>query len=189
METIRNKDIVNKVIKITRELMLSYGVKGWSMDDLAKECRMSKKTFYKIIGNKEELIFRCVLYTKKQNLAQIENFINSDQSYDELLDNFSNTFTQIFAPYIIKNVVQLKSEFPRIGEIIDNMKTSYELLFTKFFKTGNDLGYLVDFIDPESIYYLLSGIVELNLMNCKSSKEFKRKNDLALGVLIKGIRK
>lgn len=48
--------IVDKIIGVSERLFMTYGVKSISMDDIASELGMSKKTIYKYVDTKEKLI-------------------------------------------------------------------------------------------------------------------------------------
>ena len=47
-----------KILAKAELLFMKYGVKSVTMDDLAKEMGISKKTIYQVAKNKEELIFK-----------------------------------------------------------------------------------------------------------------------------------
>ncbi len=49
-------DIKEQITATAKELFLQYGIRSVSVDDICKELRMSKKTFYQYFGQKEELI-------------------------------------------------------------------------------------------------------------------------------------
>lgn len=50
-----NEDLKNILSKV-RELYTSYGIKGITMDDVAKELGISKKTLYQHVSDKEDLV-------------------------------------------------------------------------------------------------------------------------------------
>lgn len=45
------------------ELFLKYGIRSITMDDVARELGISKKTLYKYVSNKADLVDRCVKFT------------------------------------------------------------------------------------------------------------------------------
>ena len=61
----KNKQLVHLLQK-SGELFKKYGVKSYTMDDVAKELGMSKKTIYQFVENKAEL----VKLTMEQYLAE-----------------------------------------------------------------------------------------------------------------------
>jgi AcrR family transcriptional regulator len=50
-----NNDLINILIKV-RELYLKYGIKSITMDDVAQELGISKKTLYQFVADKDDLV-------------------------------------------------------------------------------------------------------------------------------------
>ena len=62
-----------QIVTKARDLFMRYGIKSISMDDLARELGMSKKTVYQYVENKADLIqkvFEDHLEEEKQVLAE-----------------------------------------------------------------------------------------------------------------------
>ena len=55
-----NEEVIRSVYSNTIRMVNDYGIRGWNMDDLARESGLAKNTLYKIIGNKEALIMNIV---------------------------------------------------------------------------------------------------------------------------------
>ena len=58
-----------------RMLLLRYGIKSMTMDDVSKELRVSKKTLYRFVRNKEDLVkqvmeLECTRHRKKVDSVQ-----------------------------------------------------------------------------------------------------------------------
>lgn len=189
MAKVGDIDIEDKVFEVTKELLLKYGVKGWNMNNLSEECGMSKRTLYKIIKNKEELLYKCSLSNINRQISKLEKFFNSDQSYDYLLDNLSTVVIDLIAEFIIRNEDSLRKEYPRIREMIDQRLVCFNKLYIDFFLKGQKLGCLDESLNPQLINELLDGIVEHNIINCRSKEEFQLNLHFAIKVLIRGIRK
>ena len=50
-----NEDLKNILLKV-RELYMKYGIKSITMDDVASEIGISKKTLYQFVTDKDELV-------------------------------------------------------------------------------------------------------------------------------------
>lgn len=48
----------NNIINTARELFFKFGIRNVSMDDICKHMRISKKTLYKYVSNKDELVVK-----------------------------------------------------------------------------------------------------------------------------------
>ena len=63
--------------KIT-PLFLQYGIKSISMDDIAKELGVSKKTLYQVFSDKKEVVVKTIDYIKKHMDLIVEEFNSSN---------------------------------------------------------------------------------------------------------------
>lgn len=67
-------EIQKRIIQCAEELMLRYGVKNITMDEIARKMGISKKTIYQFFSDKNELVCSVVkkhLEEKDQILQQI----------------------------------------------------------------------------------------------------------------------
>ncbi len=53
-------EVHKKIIDDTMELFFKYGIRSITMDDVAREMGMSKKTIYKYVSNKADLVDQCI---------------------------------------------------------------------------------------------------------------------------------
>ena len=75
-----------QIVTKARDLFMRYGIKSISMDDLARELGMSKKTVYQYVENKADLIqkvFEDHLEEEKQTLAQYRS--EATNAIDEMI--------------------------------------------------------------------------------------------------------
>ncbi|WP_197494016.1 TetR/AcrR family transcriptional regulator [Lewinella sp. 4G2] len=80
--------IERKLIETATEMYMRLGIRSVSMDDVAREMGVSKKTIYTVVDNKEELV-RKVMYqdTCKDLEVIVANHAKSRDAIDELLMN------------------------------------------------------------------------------------------------------
>jgi hypothetical protein len=67
-----NEDQKNILIKV-RELYMKYGIKGITMDDVASEIGISKKTLYQFVTDKDELVGKFIDHEINQRQREICN--------------------------------------------------------------------------------------------------------------------
>ncbi len=65
--------------------MDKYGISSVTMDDIAKECHISKRTLYEKIPDKRTLVWKCVLFEKERKHNETRELINKSQSTLEAL--------------------------------------------------------------------------------------------------------
>ncbi|MBM3937105.1 MAG: TetR/AcrR family transcriptional regulator [Sphingomonadales bacterium] len=71
-------DLANRVLSTAERLFHRFGVKSVTMDDVAKEISISKKTLYKCFRDKESLVLSTVESHISENEAAIENIVNNE---------------------------------------------------------------------------------------------------------------
>lgn len=114
-----------RILQTASQMFLSQGFKTTTMDDIAREMGVSKKTLYKFFQNKEDLVKETTLYVfgyiyknidkiKQQNLNPIEEFFQIRKFIKESVKTTS------FSPY-----AQLKKYYPDIAQMLLNLKKQY----------------------------------------------------------------
>jgi len=107
-----------KIIGKSRELFLKLGFKSVTMDDIANEMAISKKTIYKYFSNKEVLITETTLIAHKE-IHQIINTIIA-LNHNAIQENFEirKMFQEMFNSSDNSPVYQLKKHYPEIYESV-----------------------------------------------------------------------
>lgn len=112
-------------MKRAEGLFMRYGIKSVSMDDIARELGVSKKTLYQFFENKEDLIFKT-----------IENHLSDEVcEMDKLQGQASNALQEIMllARHVIRQfqelspsaVYDLKKYYPEAWGMIDQMQREH----------------------------------------------------------------
>lgn len=83
-----------------RDFFMQYGIKSVSMDDLSSNLGISKKTLYKVVDNKEDLVMKVI-----ENHIQVQN-----EEMDVILSQNNGAIEEMlkFARYIISLLKDLK---------------------------------------------------------------------------------
>ena len=127
-----------KIISKASELFLRLGFKSVTMDNIAGEMCISKKTVYKYFCNKEILIEESTSIVHKQVHEMIDSIVN--QNLNAIHENFEirDTFRDLFKNNIDTSpIYQLKKHYP---EIYQNV-LSYEIdQCTQYFKANIEKG-------------------------------------------------
>jgi AcrR family transcriptional regulator len=105
-----------KIIAKANSLFLKLGFKSVTMDDIASEMCMSKKTIYKYFCNKEVLIEESTDVMHKE-VYQIINSIIA-QNHNAIQENFEirKMFKEMFKTSDTSPLYQLKKYYPEIYE-------------------------------------------------------------------------
>ncbi len=79
-------EIKEKIVSVAAEMFMRYGVRSVSMDDVARDLGMSKKTLYQSFSNKDELIQEVAKAHIKVEKGQFEDMASkSENAIDELV--------------------------------------------------------------------------------------------------------
>ena len=117
----------DRILSRTRALFMRNGIKSVSMDDIANNLGMSKKTLYKTFANKDELVL--AVMTNNLNAAQSECTYVASHAADavqEMLnisawadEQFGNVHPSIF--------YDLKKYYPTAWALFSTHKSSFIL--------------------------------------------------------------
>ena len=186
---IGDENIEKIVLDRTKELLTRYGIKGWNMDDLAQESGMSKRTLYKIIGNKEDLLYKCYHDDFEANTNSLNKYLNQDLSYFDLLDNLPEQIIAGVGNYVISASKSMRTEYPRISAMIENKVQENHNILKAFFEKIEKEGYLKENANTKITINFINALMSYNVLNSKDKTEFELKVKEELDFLFMAIRK
>ncbi|WP_372751669.1 TetR/AcrR family transcriptional regulator [Labilibaculum sp.] len=184
-----NENIEKIVFESTKNILLKRGVKGWNMDDLAKECGMSKRTLYKIIGSKEDLLYKCYEETFNSYTENSREFMKQDVDYYTLLDNLTDQIANGIDEYVIANSMSIRTEYPQISKMIDEKINIQHELIIAFIEKGCSKNLLRDHVNPKNINHIVEALMNYNITNSKDKADFEVKIKEQLKFLFEIIKK
>lgn len=109
----------------SRDLFKRYGVKNLTMDDIARELGMSKKTIYQQVENKAELVKKSMQYYLTEEREKMKEILESKpNSVDAMIELFSYFIGQIseFNPLAFH---ELQKYYPETWEIYIEYRNFY----------------------------------------------------------------
>ncbi|MFK6999630.1 TetR/AcrR family transcriptional regulator [Flavobacterium oreochromis] len=104
----------NRIISKATDMFLKLGFKSVTMDDIAAEMGISKKTIYKFFNNKESLIRESTFVIHDKIHLVIDEILA--KNYNAIEENFEirRLFKEMFQSYDNSPVYQLKKHYPEI---------------------------------------------------------------------------
>ncbi len=79
-------EIKNNILQKVTALFFKYGIKSVTMDDIARELGMSKKTLYQFFENKNDLITQMFQHEEQCDIEMTKVILaNADNALDELM--------------------------------------------------------------------------------------------------------
>jgi len=103
-----------KIMSKASDLFLKLGFKSVTMDDIAGEMCISKKTIYKYFCNKEILIEESTAMVHSEIHAIIENIITKNHNAIEENFEIRKMFKEMFKSADTSPIYQLKKHYPEI---------------------------------------------------------------------------
>jgi TetR/AcrR family transcriptional regulator, biofilm operon repressor len=106
----------DKIIKKATDMFLKLGFKSVTMDDIACEMCISKKTIYKFFSNKEMLIEEGTEFIHQKIHALMDEVVA--KNYNAIQENFElrKMFKEMFQSFDHSPAYQLKKHYPEIYE-------------------------------------------------------------------------
>ena len=104
----------DKIIKKATDMFLKLGFKSVTMDDIACEMCISKKTIYKYFSNKEKLIEEGTEVIHQKIHALMDDVIA--KNHNAIVENFEmrKMFKEMFQSFDHSPAYQLKKHYPEI---------------------------------------------------------------------------
>lgn len=165
----------DKIISKATEMFLKLGFKSVTMDDIASEMCISKKTIYKFFTNKEILIEEGNdVFHEKIMQGMNEIMAKSDNAIQENF-NIRNMFVEMFKIADKSPLYQLKKHYPTIHQKVMAQETELcTECFRKNILKGIEQGLYRKDIEVESYikfyYTLIFTINETTILERDASK-------------------
>ena len=168
-----------KIINKAKEMFLRLGFKSITMDDIASEIGISKKTIYKYFSNKDILIENTIelAFSEVQEIIiKIENL-----NLNAIEENFEikRMFREMFKSAESSPIYQLKKHYPEIYDKVLSMQVSVcEDCFRQNITKGIREGLYRENLDIDNyvkFYYTLIFNINENTMLEKDAHELEVK--------------
>lgn len=140
----------DKIVEQSEEKFFKDGFYKTTMDEVASELGMSKKTIYKFFPSKDDLIMAIVKHFMNRMKGKILPALNSDKNAIEKLGELIKILAGVSEKISSKRMEEMKRHFPQIWNEIDSFRT--KMMFeniTRVIDQGKAEGLFVDY--PTSI--------------------------------------
>ncbi len=158
----------DKIIKKATDMFLKLGFKSVTMDDIACEMCISKKTIYKYFSNKEKLIEEGTEVVHQKIHTLMDEVVA--KNYNAIKENFEmrKMFKEMFQSFDHSPAYQLKKHYPEIYEkMMANEIEDCNAMFTQNIVKGIQQGLYRPETDVEAatkFYYTLIFFINENTL-------------------------
>ena len=135
-----------KIIEQIEDKLFNEGFYKTTMDDVASELGMSKKTIYKFFPSKEDLVMAIAKHFMERMKSKILPALNSDKNAIEKLGDLINILAKGSEKISQKRMEEMKKHFPEIWIEIDKFRT--QMMFgniTRVIDQGKNEGLFIDY--------------------------------------------
>lgn len=168
----------DKIIKKATEMFLKLGFKSVTMDDIACEMCISKKTIYKYFHNKEMLIEEGTEVVHQKIHSIIDEIVSKNHNAIEENFEIRRMFKEMFQSFDHSPAFQLKKHYPEIyAKMMANEIEDCNTVFTQNISKGIEQGLYRKDVNIEAavrFYYTL--IFSINENTQLESEAIKLEN-------------
>ncbi len=152
MESVRQAELKEQILGKSDELFIRYGIKSISMDDLARELGISKKTLYQFVDNKADLIQQVFQRRISQEKALMARFReDAEDAIDEML-RLARYVIGVLREISPTTVYDLQKYYREVWEKMEALQQQhvFEIILENL-KRGMDQGLYRENLNPEII--------------------------------------
>jgi len=161
MESEGHDDALHRLIRDTAfEKFRRFGSRRVTMDEIARDLRISKKTLYQHYSTKADLVMACMDKFQGQVFGIIEASMSGKGKVLERLIAIQKAFSLISQTITADFITDLKSEFPWIWEEVDRRRHATLSHFESLYAEGVASGEFYPEIHPKVAVLMQLAIME-----------------------------
>ncbi|TVP45100.1 MAG: TetR/AcrR family transcriptional regulator [Mongoliibacter sp.] len=139
-----------KIIETATEQFMRFGVRSVTMDDIARQAGVSKKTIYQEFSDKNQLVYETFQAAIESDKCSMERFPQKKIGVIEHLVQLSQYMRERFAninPYILN---EIQRYFPQSWQLFEDFKKDFVLKeIIELLDSGKEQGYFRPEINSE----------------------------------------
>ena len=176
---------ISVILEVAERIFFQFGYTNSSMEEIANECGMSKKTIYKHFASKEEVLMECVKRKIDINSKRITEIIYSeDIKFHDKIEKIILATSENFKEIDISFLYDIKKSCKEAWKLIENHKLNHiPKNFTVLITDGIKKGYVKKDVKAEIVAYIYLSAM-LNLLD---SSFFSNTSNYSILEIIKEI--
>lgn len=116
-----------KILSGSRELFYRYGIKNITMDEIAKQLGISKKTIYQEFPDKDALVHSLMESDMEVRQREFDLIYNSSENLVEEVFAIMKKMTEIFSTCNPVMYYDLQKHYPKTWKVFSDFKMKYIL--------------------------------------------------------------
>jgi AcrR family transcriptional regulator len=179
-----------KILNFSQAQFVASGFHNTTMDQIAREMKISKKTIYKHFNTKDDLIRACIEQISSGVKKSIEQIVGSGTTSVEKLYSIGRVLLNVTLKINDKWLKDLKTHYFFIWEELERFReVNINKNFSSIIKQGQEEGYIVDY-PPKAILTIIRSSMqavinpEFLINNSISAQEAAK---ITLNIIFNGI--
>lgn len=147
MAVVQERD---RIVDLASEKFLSQGVSKVTLDEIASDLRMSKKTVYKFFPSKDDLLNSIVKVMLSRVEKQVHAIVSADQPFPEKMTQFLAFVSKFIGRFSTQFVRDMQRFAPTLWKEVETFRREH--IFSKLdamFAQAKREGFFRPDIDPE----------------------------------------
>jgi len=138
----------------------AFGIRRVTLDEIARELRISKKTIYQHYPSKEDLVKACTVNIRERVFPAVQAAINGQSSISERVMAVWQELGEIPRTVTREFTADLKAEYPHIWTEIETQRRSVIASMESLFREGIEHGEIWPDIHPRVAVRVLLAVLD-----------------------------
>jgi AcrR family transcriptional regulator len=166
------------ILEVAERIFFQFGYSNTSMEEIANECGMSKKTLYKYFKSKEGILLECVKRRIDYNSNIISDIIYSNEIiFHEKIEKIMMATSENFKDLDISFLYDIKKSCFDAWKLIENHKFNHiPEKFTYLINDGIKKGYIKKDVKADIVAHIylsaMSNLLDSNFFSNTSHFSF-----------------
>jgi TetR/AcrR family transcriptional regulator, cholesterol catabolism regulator len=166
------------ILEVAERIFFQFGYTNSSVEDIAKECGISKKTIYKYFKSKEDILIECVKRRINYNSKIISNIIYSNEIiFHEKIEKIMMATSENFKDLDISFLYDIKKSCNEAWRMIEDHKFNHiPEKFTYLINEGIKNGYVKKDVKADVVSHIylsaMSNLLDSNFFSNTSHYSF-----------------
>ena len=134
------------VIQAATQYIKEHGLRSFTMDELAHNLRMSKRTLYQVFSDKEDLVFHCFEAENKVRAERVAEIMAGSEDVLDVMLRVVAYEMQKFGDMRPATIEELQ-KFPKVVALLEKQRREQSTQGAQFFEKGVEQGLFLKGID------------------------------------------
>lgn len=120
-------EIKNRIVQRAAELFIKYGIRSVTLDEIARDLGISKKTIYQHFTDKDEIVYEAIRTEMERDKCEFEELNKSSANVIEKMMKTSEMMRVQFASFNPALIQDIKKYYPRAWQIVEQHNQQFIL--------------------------------------------------------------